>query len=145
MHDEKRHELRTRVVALLAALRAEYLAAGASPLKHWDQLQDRVRVAARTSETVAQWVTTLPRLLGLSAPSKERSSATRALVEVVGEDRRAAAAFLDQLEEEVGLLMALTQEEAERRKAVRIEAKEKRERETGVDIGALPLEALEDK
>lgn len=143
MHDEKRRELRLRVVTLLAALRAEYLAAGASPLRHWDQLQDRVRVAARTSETVAQWITTLARMLGLGAPSKERSSATRTLVDAVGEERRDQAAFLDQLEEEVGLLMALTQEEAERRKAVRAEAREKREREIGVEIGALPLEEAE--
>jgi len=114
MNDEKRRELRKLTVSLLVDLRAEYLAAGASPLKHWDQLQDRLRVAARTSETFAQWATMLDRLLGLGAPSKARSSATVTLADAIGVEH---TAFLVMVEEDTGLIMALARQEAERRKS----------------------------
>ncbi len=122
MDAEKRSEWRTLVVALLMPVRAEYLAAGANPLKHWDQIQDRVRIASRTSESMAQWVTTLTRNLGLGAPSKRRSLATEALAQAVGDGKRENAAFLDFLEEECGLLMALANQEATRRREDRAAA-----------------------
>lgn len=124
MSDERRSGQRQHTVALLVALRAEYLAAGASPLKHWDQLQDRVRIAARTSESAGQWVSALARSLGLGAPTKARSSATTTLCELVGDNKRDNAAFLDQVEEECGLLMALAVQEATRRRAARDAARE---------------------
>ncbi|MGE0493310.1 MAG: hypothetical protein AB7S38_29145 [Vulcanimicrobiota bacterium] len=84
MRDDQREEIEGRTVDLILAVRREYLAGGANPLKHWDQLQDRIRVAARTSTSVAEWVTTLSRSLGLAAPSNSRSLAISKLAETVG-------------------------------------------------------------
>lgn len=84
MKEHQKEEVEDRTIDVILAVRREYLASGANPLKHWDQLQDRIRVAARTSTNVAEWVTTLSRSLGLSAPSNSRSLAISRLAETVG-------------------------------------------------------------
>jgi hypothetical protein len=101
-------------VALLMELRRAYLAAGGSPLKHWDQITDRLRAAARTSATVPEWTTALMRSLQLGAPSRSLSSAIDALAVAVTEV--GAAAWLDLLEREHGYVMARARLEAERRR-----------------------------
>lgn len=107
--------LRQRTVAVLLDARAAYLAAGASPLKHWDQLADRMRAAARTSTTVAEWATSLRRGLQLGAGN---SSSSKALVELADEVQALGAehAWLDMLEREHAFLIALARLEAEDRK-----------------------------
>jgi len=84
MRNDQKEEIEGRTVDLIMEVRREYLASGANPLKHWDQLQDRIRVAARTSTSVAEWVTTLSRSLGLAAPSNSRSLVISKLAETVG-------------------------------------------------------------
>ncbi len=65
--EQAKERLRTLTVEVLLCYRAAYLKAGASPLKHWDQLQDRMRSAARRSQTPEEWATALSR--GLQLPS----------------------------------------------------------------------------
>lgn len=120
--DEQRGSLRELTVQVLLGLRAEYLqTASANPLKHWDQLQDRLRIAARTSTSSAEWVTAMTRSLGLGAPSSARSLATDRLYHAT-DGHGLSTAWLDLLEEEYGLLMAMTRLEAEERKARRDQA-----------------------
>jgi len=114
-------ETRDAMVALLLALRWEYLGAGASPLRHWDQLQDRVRAAARMACDVPTWVTAVSRGLQLGAPSPERAAATERVAQAVGER---AAAWLDAIEAEHGYLMALARLRVQERS---VEAKAARE------------------
>lgn len=113
LDEAARERQRTKTVDLLLEMRAAYLAGGANPLKHWDQLQDRLRAAARTSSTVAEWVTQMSRSLGLSAPSSRFSEAVMSLDAEVAD---AGSAWLDLLESEWGLLMAMSRQISEQRK-----------------------------
>lgn len=107
-------ETRDAMVALLLALRWEYLGTGASPLRHWDQLQDRVRAAARMACDVPSWVTCVSRGLQLGAPSPERAAATERVARLVG-DR--TSSWLDAIEAEHGYLMALARLRVQERSA----------------------------
>lgn len=100
----------------LLDLRSAYLKAGASPLKHWDQILDRMRAAARTSASVEEWHTSMCRSLQLGAPSSSASSALAELRATVGSAR---GSWLDMIDREHGLLMAMARLEAERRKNAR--------------------------
>lgn len=116
MDESKRELLRRRTVNVLLAVRSEYLNAGANPLKHWDQIQDRLRTAARTSVDAPGWITALSRSLGLSAPSRARCLATDLLC---GETADCASDWLDMVESEHGYLMALAMLEADKKRAER--------------------------
>lgn len=115
MTGSKLEEVREATVSLLLAVRAEYLAAGASALKHWDQLQDRVRSAARTSSTLPEWSTALGRSLGLGAPSRDRCSAIDALHKLLMEQREENE-WLALVESEYGYLLAMARLRAEQRR-----------------------------
>lgn len=111
-----RETVRNMTVLVLLDLRAAYLANGASPLKHWDQMLDRIRAAARTSSTVAEWHTAVSRALQLGSPSNAASSTLAELVSTVG---AASGDFLDVIEREHGYLFAKARLEAERRREAR--------------------------
>lgn len=121
MDEKKRELLRQRTVSVLLAVRNEYLNAGANPLKHWDQIQDRLRAAARTSADVPGWITALSRSLNLTAPSRARCSATEALQ---SEASGCASEWLDLVEAEHGYLMAMAMLEADKKRAARAAEKE---------------------
>jgi hypothetical protein len=115
MLTERRERLVAATVAVLIEARAQYLAEGANPLKHWDQLQERMRIAARTSDGPEQWFTTLCRELRLArAPSRDLSTSVLSLAELIGPD---PGEWLEWLEAEHGLVFARLRLEAERRKA----------------------------
>lgn len=116
MLDEKTLEkLRTLTVEVLLTVRAAYLAAGGNPLKHYDQIENRMRSAARRSQTPEEWTTALYRGLQLPAPS---SSGSRALVDLAAfvAEQRCAVAWLDLIEREHGYLMAMMRLCAEQRR-----------------------------
>lgn len=113
MNNERRETLASATVAVLLEMRQAYLAGGGNALKHWAQIQDRLRAACRTSETVEQWLTTMQRGLQLPAASSSLSSAAVALAKSVGTD---AAAWLDMVESEHGYIIALARLESEERK-----------------------------
>lgn len=127
--DETKEEWRAQTVAVLLDLRAAYLANGASALKHWDQMLDRMRAAARTSASVEEWHTSMMRSLQLGAPSSGASSMLTTLVALVGPYR---SEWLDLIEREHGLLLAMARLEAERRRDVR-EAKKDTVTMEGID------------
>lgn len=108
-------ELRNLTVKVLLEMRSAYLAAGANPLKHWEQLQTRAEVAVRTSPSVEEWVSKMQRKLGLSGPSKSISSAATILSDEVAA-MKATTRWLDMVESEAGYLFALAQVEAEDRR-----------------------------
>ena len=108
--------VRDALVLVVLDVRAEYLANGASPLKHWDQLHSAIVVAARSSEDVETWISMLRRRLNLSAPSAGSSTSSVRLAQAVDADGQE---FLDLVESVVGLVMARARLVAERRRDAR--------------------------
>jgi hypothetical protein len=121
LDDKQKERLRNKTVEVILVVRAAYLRTpNANVLKHWDQLQSRIRAAARTTSSPEEWVTCLSRTLQLSAPNVECSSATCALADDVHE-LGAASEWLQLVEDEYGYLLALTRSVAEKRKTDRQE------------------------
>lgn len=122
LSEEQKEQLRTKTVEFLLEVRRAYLMAGASPLKHWDQIQSRLLSAARRSTTADEWTTAL--LGGLQLPAlggsrKGGNSASRVLIDLTSAVREqdAAGEWLDLVQREYGLLMAMTRMAAEQRAA----------------------------
>ena len=80
---EQREDLKNRTVSLILEVRKSYLQAGASALKHWDQLQDRMWLAARATTNPDAWFSRLAQDLRLPPPSSSLSSEVAALREYV--------------------------------------------------------------
>lgn len=115
--EEQRERLRTVLVEMLLEIRAAYLKNGASPLKHWDQLQNRSLSAARRASTADEWVTMLCR--GLQLPSLS-SSASSALLALSHEARETGQRVcLDVVERDLTLLLAMARKIAEDRRDAR--------------------------
>lgn len=115
--EEKKEALRMRTVAVVLELRAQYLADGANPLKHWQQIHDRLRMAARTSASVPEWATAMQRSLKIATPSSSLSSAILQLA-----DEAACIpdpCWLDLIDQEHGYIMALARAESEDRREQR--------------------------
>lgn len=97
-------------VSVVLAARQQYLAAGANPLKHWDQIETAMRRASASSVTLAQWITRFSRRLLIAAPSKLLSSAIAELRAAVADGR----GWIRGVEEEAPFLIASARVEAER-------------------------------
>lgn len=116
LSEAEKERLRTLTVEVILEARSAYLrTSGANVLKHWDQIHDRVRMAARTSSNPAEWITMLYRSLKIGAPSSDSSAATMALTHDV-HDKRCDSAWLDLVESELGLLMAMARSISEERR-----------------------------
>lgn len=114
--------VRNALVNLVMELRREYLASpGCSVLRHWDQIQERLRAAARVSAGPEDLVTRLRSGLSLPAPSSRFSRSFRQLVEIVGPGKRERSALLAMIDREHSYILALARAEAERRRADRDE------------------------
>lgn len=118
MDERTKERLRTLTVEVLLEARAAYLVSGANPMRHWDQLQNRMLSAARRSATAEEWVTALWRGLQLPAPSSSASQALRDLTAKVVE-LGCATAWLELIEREFGVLIAMARGCAEARAAAR--------------------------
>jgi hypothetical protein len=118
LSEEAKEDLRNATVAVVLAVRREYLATSqANPLKQWDQIQDRMRAAARSCASAEEWTTQIMRSLQISAPSKDSSAYLAALVTAAR--THGAREWLDLVEREIGFLIATARLEADRRKSVR--------------------------
>lgn len=116
--DTQRTVLQTLTMHVLLELRALFLASGASPLSHWDQIESRLQASTRTSASVEEWLTSMKRGLRLVTTSSSLSSAAVRLAdEVALLGPRGALVWLDMVSREVGYLMAITRLEAEDRRA----------------------------
>ena len=113
---QQREAVRDAAVSLMMETRSEFLASGANPMSHWDQLHDRLLVAMRSSETVETLVTAWRRGLRLGSPSLGCATAAQQLAETADAD---AQEMIEMLESELGLIMARARLEAERRKAAK--------------------------
>lgn len=116
LNEVEKEKLRDLTVDVLLELRAAYLRTpGVNALKHWDQLQDRMRLAARTATSPEEWSTVISRSLKVGAPNVTCSAAIMALSAEVFE-KRCATAWLDLVEAEYGYLMAKTRLLSEQRR-----------------------------
>lgn len=116
LDENEKEKLRTETVEVLLTIRAAYLAQGANALKHWTQLQDPMRGACRTSESPEEWFTTMLRTLQIQAAPSVSSSGC--LLELSGHvrERGCAPDWLDMVEREYGLLIAMARKVAEQRR-----------------------------
>ena len=122
LDDEQLERLRTMTVEVLLTVRAMYLSeyGGSVALKHWEHLQTRAMSAARRAANPDEWTTLVLRGLRLQSVSK---SASRALVDLGSAVKELGAqqAWLDMVEREIGLLMAMARLAAEERQQQREE------------------------
>jgi gamma-glutamyl:cysteine ligase YbdK (ATP-grasp superfamily) len=105
-------------VEFLLCVRAAYLANGGSPLKHWDQIQNRMLSASRRAVTADEWTSLVCRGLQLPALQLHGAVALHDLCFAVRESA-AASRWLDMIQREYGLLMAMARLCAEQRAAER--------------------------
>jgi hypothetical protein len=116
LSEGEKEELRTLLVEHVLDVRAAYLqTAGANALRHWDMIQARVRASAKTASSVEEWATDLARSLRLDSPSPARAQHLVTLASFVRE-RRAAAEFLQLIDDEWGFVLAMARGIAEQRK-----------------------------
>jgi hypothetical protein len=114
--EQQRERARTLTVEAVLEMRAAYLRTPAcNALKHWDQLQDRMRAAARSTETPEEWLTSMTRSLSLGAPQANSSRSFRDLADFIRE-HRAAREWLDIIEREYGYIIAVARGVAEQRR-----------------------------
>jgi hypothetical protein len=106
---------------VILEMRAQYLANGANAMKHWEQIEARVKAAAMSTSTVGEWASELMRTLRLGAPSSSLSSALLTLVAEV-DGRGMSQRWAEQVERELGLLMAEVRVEADARRERRLVA-----------------------
>lgn len=114
-----KEKLRTQTVEVLLEIRSAYLrTSGVSVLKHWDQIQDRLRASARTTTGPEEWATSMARSLRLDSPNLRYSESLLALTHEV-HDRKCANEWLELLEREYAFLIVMTRAMAEQRKEAR--------------------------
>lgn len=126
LSEDEKERLRKATVSVILALRGLYLANGGNALKHWTQIEDRIRVAVRVCETPQEWVSKLKSDLQIPQTSSSLSSETVMLCEEV-DVLNAATQWLSMVELELGYVMALARLEAEDRaeqREARINAEE---------------------
>lgn len=112
--EDEKERLRKATVRVILSLRGLYLANGGNALKHWTQIEDRIRVAVRVCESPQEWVSKLKSDLQISQTSSSLSSEAVMLCEEV-DVLNAAAQWLSLVEQELGYVMALARLEAEDR------------------------------
>lgn len=117
MDESRKQVLRAATVEVVLALRAAYLVADPKrALKHWTQIEERMRFAAKTSTSPEEWVTAMKRGLQIADTSRPLSLATTRLAdEVATLGPKGASRWLDMVERELGYIVALTRQEAEDR------------------------------
>ena len=107
---------RESTIAVILDLRAQYLANGASPLSHWDQLKTRVHACAKQSSGVREWCSLMLRKLQLEAPSVSLAYGIDALAALTDANE---PAWLALVEKEVGFMIAMARVKADQRQQAR--------------------------
>lgn len=119
MRPDQRAELLGHMVDVMSEVRLAYMrTTGFNALKHWDQLQTRMRLATRTSATVGEWITAMSRGLQLGVPSSDFSRQV-ANLETYLLAETGESAWLDWLEAEYALVLAHVRLRAEKDRAER--------------------------
>ena len=119
LDEAKKERLRTLTVELVLAVRIEYLRSGqANVLKHWEQLESRLRAAAATCSNPEELATRFVRGLQLVGLSKESSRVLSELADYVRE-QGCAIDWLELIDSESAYLMALARLQSEQRKEAR--------------------------
>jgi hypothetical protein len=117
LEDKLKKQLETLSVEMLIAFRGAYLReqSGRPPLNYWSQLQDRVRAAARQTTSASEWASQVQRRLQIPSLSKDYCQVLIDLTQFCDE-HQAHTEFLDMIERDHALLMALTQLTIDKRK-----------------------------
>ena len=109
-------KMETLTVEVLLSYRQQAMMTSAfNPLKFWEQLQDRVRMATRKSTSPEEWATDLARSLKLGSPIASTCSALTELVSFLNENNLVSD-WLTKLESEYMYLIALTRSIDEKRR-----------------------------
>lgn len=112
--------LETALVEMIVVLRDAFLRScnGRPPMSYWDQIQTRVRGAARTSATAAEWITAAQKGLRIGAPSSSDCLVINRLVAICDEYGMDLEA-MEFIEREIGFLLSSAREIVDARKAAR--------------------------
>lgn len=110
---------RELTIGILLEVKHAYLRAGANAVRHIEQIQDRVRAAARTTAGPEEWYTALATRLHLGPPSSSTSSLLADLAGLVRDGELRASEYLDLVEREHGYLIAEMRVAAEEERANR--------------------------
>lgn len=118
LKEEQKERLRTLTVELVLDLYTQAIRSGWNPLDLWDQVANRLRAAVNVTQTPEEWLSDMLRKLRLSAPSKDSSAS---LIDLSSQVREwgCASAWLDLVEREHGLLVALARKVNEERRDAR--------------------------
>jgi len=127
LDEAKKERLRTLTTDLVLQVRSEYLRSGhGNVLKHWEQLETRLRAAASTSSNPEELVTRYARSLQLVGLGKESCRVLAELADYVRE-HGCATEWLELIDQESAYLMALARLQSEQRKEAREEQRLTRE------------------
>ena len=119
LDNQQRKRLESLLVEFLLDVRAGHLASSqANPLKHWEQIENAILMASKTSGNLSEWATKVASKMGLSNLNSGASVGLRALVSACDE-YGSHLAILQTIESEHSYLMALTRGSAEARKDAR--------------------------
>jgi hypothetical protein len=133
LDDPKREKLRTLTTELVLAVRSEYLRSGhGNVLKHWEQLETRLRAAAATCTRPEDLGTRYARSLQLVGLSKNCSRVLAELADYVREND-CSIDWLQLIEDESAYIMALARLQSEARNEQRI-----------ATVGTITRETIED-
>lgn len=122
--------VRGHLVAVILAVRRQYLAGGGGALKHWEQLQTRLRSAAMTTGSVQELVSSFLRGMRIEAPDKRTSLTAHDLMLCLAAHSSAHQLIddddvLDLIEREIGLLIAMARVRAGEKQAEQSAAQER--------------------
>lgn len=118
LEEKQKKALETITVEFVLSLRSEYLREqdGRPPMNYYEQLQNRMRGAARQTSSASEWASLMQRRLQIGSLSKD---ASRALIDLVRfcDEHQAHGDFLTAIDRDHALLIALVQLIVEERKA----------------------------
>lgn len=121
LSEKQKEKLRNRTAEVVLQFRDLYLRTPqVNVLKHWNQLEARVKAAARTCGSVEAWATKLQRDLQIENLGKDASQGLIDLASTVRE-MDGTNEWLSLVEDELGYIMALTRLAAEKRAEMRQE------------------------
>lgn len=135
VEDLNKHEAwRSATVAVLLKMRTWAMRYGASPLKVWDMLSERTRLATRRATSVESWASTIMRSFQISTVDAETSNALVDLSGCVGLD---VEEWLTFVADEHQFLFAMARLEFDRTKKARKQRTEETVQAAGDLIGSI--------
>jgi hypothetical protein len=119
-HEDPKRQLENLLVEFVVMTRDAFVRSvkGKVPMSYWDQIQNRIRSAARTNATASEFVTSVSRKMKLGAPSSSDCLVVTRFVQFCDENgfNLTAMEFIDR---EIGFIIAMARQIIDARKKER--------------------------